>query len=313
MGKDNGNGRRDHYYPIRDAAGQVQEVVEVALDLTAMYEVQQKLAQERTSLLKATAQVANLLLRTSDYTTVLPDVVKLLGEAVGSDRCAVMQDIGLHPTLNRPGIKTLIGWNRLNVRPADELTPPPDRVYLWDDVPESYKTLAQGKVFNRLVADLQEPGRSLLQAQGNTSCLFVPILVNDRLWGLFAFDNCGEPRLHDEAETAILQVAAESIAAAIARQVQDDALRKSERCYRTLFELSSEGILRFGYHQPIPLSLSVDEQLELCYRSIYIAEGNEAFAKMYEYENAEDLIGLTLDDFHDRHSEVTQTTMREWM
>ena len=299
-----------HYYPIRDAAGQVQEIVEVALDLTAMYEVQQKLDRERTSLLKATAQVANLLLRTSDYTTVLPEVVKLLGEAVGSERCAVMQDIGLHPTLNRPGIKILIEWNRSNVCPADELTPPLDRVYLWDDVPETYETLAQGKVFNRLVADLQEPGRSLLQAQGNTSCLFVPILVNDSLWGLIGFDNCGEPRLYDDAEIAILQVAAESIAAAIARQAQDDALRESERRYRTLFELSSEGIVRFGYHQPIPLSLSVDEQLELCYRSIYMAEGNEAFAKMYEYGNAEDAIGLTLDDLHDRNSKVTQATMR---
>lgn len=470
-----------HYYPIRDAAGQVQEIIEVALDLTAMYEVQQKLATERTSLLKVTAQVANLLLRTSDYTTVLPDVVRILGEAVESDRCAVMQDIGLHPTLNRPGIKTLIGWDRANVRPSDELTPPPDGVYLWDNVPESYETLAQGKVFNRLVADLQEPGRSLLQAQGNTSCLFVPILVNDRLWGLFAFDNCGELRLYDDAEIAILQVAAESIAAAIARQARDKELRESERRYRqlmdlagegifrveyeqpisvdlpvkeqakqiyqqfryaehnlafaqmygydqadalvgtylahvtdapentiqmekfvqnghrmrnqetveidrfgnkryflnngfsiiqdgwatggwgtqiditelretqqalleaeqeraqqleslnielqqtlerlsesekhyrTLFELSSEGIVRFGYHQPIPLSLSVDEQLELCYRSIYMAEGNEAFAKMYEYENAEDAIGLTLDDFHDRHSEVTLATMRAYV
>jgi PAS domain S-box-containing protein len=139
-----------HYYPIRDAAGQVQEIIEVALDLTAMYEVQQKLALKRTSLLKTTAQVANLLLRSSDYTTVLPDVVKLLGSAVGCDRCAVMQDIGLHSTLNRPGIKILTEWNRLNVCPADELTPPPDRVYLWDDVPESYETLAQGKVFNHL-------------------------------------------------------------------------------------------------------------------------------------------------------------------
>jgi len=36
-----------HYYPIRDEAGEVQEIVEIALDLTAMYEVQQGLAQER--------------------------------------------------------------------------------------------------------------------------------------------------------------------------------------------------------------------------------------------------------------------------
>ncbi|MEO1342263.1 MAG: GAF domain-containing protein, partial [Cyanobacteria bacterium J06635_13] len=297
----------------RDVAGQVQEVVEVALDLTAMYEVQQKLAVERTSLLQASAKVANLLLRASDYTRVLPDVVRLLGEAVESDRCAIMQDIGLHPTLNKPAVRICTEWCRLGVSTSLKLTPPPEQAYLWDDVPEAYKTLSRGQVFNKLVADIKEPGRNLLQAQGNTSCLFVPILVEGNLWGLFSFDNCGEPKLYDDAEIAILQVAAETMAAAIARQTKDEELRESEHRYRTLFELSSEGILRFGYHQPIPLSLSVDEQLELCYQSVYIAEANDAYAKMFEYEKAKDMIGLTLNDVHDRNSEVTQITMREWI
>lgn len=82
-------------------------------------------------------------------------------------------------------------------------------------------------------------------AQGNTAELFVPILLDHQLWGYIAFDNCGEPRLYDEAEIAILKVSADSIAAAIERQAQDDALRESEYRYRTLFELSSEDIYRF--------------------------------------------------------------------
>ena len=302
-----------HYYPIRDAAGQVQEIIEVALDLTAMYEVQQKLASERTRLLKATAQVANLLLRTSDYTTVLPDVVRLLGSAVECDRCGIGQSL-VHPISGLPAVRIAPEWCRKGVRHSEEFSPHSNRLFLWNnDAPYIYQQLLQSNVVNSLVDDLPEPDRSLLAAQENTAELFVPILVNQQLWGYIAFDSCGKPRLYDEGEIAVLKVAAESIAAAIARQAQDDALRKSERCYRTLFELSSEGILRFGYHQPIPLSLSVDEQLELCYRSIYIAESNEAFAKMYEYENAEDLIGLTLDDFHDRDSEVTQATMRAYV
>ena len=31
-------------------------------------------------------------------------------------------------------------------------------------------------------------------------------------WGQIGFDNCGEPRLYDESEIAILKVAADSIA-----------------------------------------------------------------------------------------------------
>ncbi|MBW4470261.1 MAG: GAF domain-containing protein [Stenomitos rutilans HA7619-LM2] len=91
-----------------------------------------------------------------------------------------------------------------------------------------------------------------------------------------------------------------------------DRLAESERRYRTLFELSGEGIVRFGYAQAIPLNLTVDEQVDLCYRSIYMAEANPAFAAMYGYEQADDLIGVMLRDLHDYSSEITQTTMRKW-
>lgn len=56
----------------------------------------------------------------------------------------------------------------------------------------------------------------------------------------------------------------------------------------------------------------MDEQLDLCYQSIYIAEVNNAFAQMYEYEK-EDMIGLMPNDFHDRTAEITQASMRAWI
>lgn len=227
---------RGHYLPIRDAAGAVEGFVEIAPDYEDFFVLQAQLleekdraAQERARLLSTVAQVANLLLRTPDYTTVLPEVVRLLGEAVGSDRCGVMQDIGLHPTLNQPAITNLTEWCKSGVPYSLEATPSLDQAFLWSDVPEAYETLIQGQVFNRLVADIKEPGRSLLQAQGNTCCLFVPILVEDKLWGLFGFDNCGKPQLYDKAEIAILQVAAESIAAAIERQTKDKKLLEAQQ------------------------------------------------------------------------------------
>lgn len=92
-----------HYFPIWNEAGEVQEIIEMSPVITDLLKAQQTIleerelvenqrhraAQERARLLSAIAQVANLLLRSPDYTTVLPDVVRLLGEAVGSDRCCL--------------------------------------------------------------------------------------------------------------------------------------------------------------------------------------------------------------------------------
>lgn len=292
---------RSRYESLEQLQGRYQQI-----------EVQEKLATERSHLLKATAQVANLLLRTPDCTTVLADVVRILGEAAGSGRCGVLQNT-LHQKLKAPATQILVEWCNSSISSSIEATPELEQGFLWDYVSEHRDELAQGKIANLLTTSLRETARSIFEQQGTISMLVVPILVGEKFWGAISFDNCGEPRLYDEAEIAILQVAAESIAAAIARQARDEELQESERRYRTLFELSSEGIMRFAYHQPIPLSLSVDEQLELCYQSVYIAEGNEAFAKMYECEKAEDLMGLTLNDFHDRNSEVTLATMRAYV
>jgi signal transduction histidine kinase/PAS domain-containing protein len=286
------------------------ELTELRSRYTSLHQSESQ--NHQAPLLSTVAQIANLLLRSPDYTTVLPDVVRLLGEAVGSDRCSIGQKM-MHPTSGKSAVRIMPEWCKAGILHSEDFSPHLDRFFLWEDAVHIAKKLQQGEVVNCLVCELPEPDRSLLAAQGNTAELFVPILIKSQCWGFIGIDNCGEPRLYDEAEIAILKVAAESIAAAIERQAQDEALRESERRYRTLFELSSEGIVRFGYRQPIPLTLSVDEQLNLCYQSIYIAEANDAYAKMLECEKAEDLIGTTLNDFHDRNSEVTQATMRSWI
>ncbi len=87
-------------------------------------------------------------------------------------------------------------------------------------------------------------------------------------------------------------------------------LSESEECYRNLFEISSEGIYRFEFEQPIPLHLSIDEQVALIYRYCHIAEANASYGAMYE-ANPEDSVGLRLTDFHVMNSDQNRTMMRE--
>jgi PAS domain S-box-containing protein len=74
------------------------------------------------------------------------------------------------------------------------------------------------------------------------------------------------------------------------RQVERE-LRKNEERYRAFVEQSSEGIYCCEFHEPISVTLSEDEQIDLFYKYSYIAESNDAFAQMYGLASAGEIKG----------------------
>jgi PAS domain S-box-containing protein len=82
----------------------------------------------------------------------------------------------------------------------------------------------------------------------------------------------------------------------------NDIYEKTERLseaserYSTLIKQSSEGIYRFEIRKPVPIYLPVEQQIKLFYEHSYLAECNEATAKMYGYSNPSQLIGSKLED-----------------
>ncbi len=76
----------------------------------------------------------------------------------------------------------------------------------------------------------------------------------------------------------------------------EEALLKSEARYRAFIANSSEGIWRYELEEPVLTSLPEDEQIELFYKHAYLAECNDAMARMYGFEKAGDMIGVRLSE-----------------
>ena len=72
--------------------------------------------------------------------------------------------------------------------------------------------------------------------------------------------------------------------------------RRSEESYRSFITHSTEGIWRFELDQPIPTDAPVGDQIDAFYAHAYLAECNDAMARMYGFASADELSGARLGD-----------------
>jgi PAS domain S-box-containing protein len=78
--------------------------------------------------------------------------------------------------------------------------------------------------------------------------------------------------------------------------IAKEASREIEERYRAFIALSSEGIWRLESDQPMPISMPEDDQIEFILVHAYIAECNDACARMYGLTNAEEHVGMRMTD-----------------
>lgn len=86
-----------------------------------------------------------------------------------------------------------------------------------------------------------------------------------------------------------------------------------EERYRAFVANSAEGIWRFEIDQPVSIQLPEDEQIAAFYRGGYLAECNDACARMYGFESANDLIGARLSDLLPQDDPTNQAYLRSFI
>ena len=97
------------------------------------------------------------------------------------------------------------------------------------------------------------------------------------------------------------------------RKRAEEARRESEERYRVFVAQTSEGIYRTEHDPPVPVDVSVDEQIRLSLASGYIAECNDAMAKMYGLNQASELLGKRLSEFLIADDPVTKEFMETFL
>jgi PAS domain-containing protein len=146
---------------------------------------------------------------------------------------------------------------------------------------------------------------ALLKAWGFKAYASHPLVVGDRLLGTIGFGTRARTEFTDE-ELSLMKTLSDHVAIAIHRKLTAEALRTSEDRYRAFVATSQEAIWRLELDEPLDTRAPLDAQVDHLFKHAYYAEANDAMARLYGYEKAEEFIGMRMSELesatHSRRS-----------
>ena len=151
------------------------------------------------------------------------------------------------------------------------------------------------------------PEDALLRKVRAEVCAGVPLLDKAKhpvgaLLALFR-----QPMASLRTVKALLEIFAERTAAELVREIEEERVRQSAQRYRAFIERNADAMWRVEFEQPIPTSIPEQEQLERIYQCGYVAECNDALARLFGRERAEQMIGCSIADL----APLSDPTIRE--
>ncbi|HMD80113.1 MAG TPA: PAS domain S-box protein, partial [Anaerolineales bacterium] len=138
---------------------------------------------------------------------------------------------------------------------------------------------------------------------GERAYVAVPLMREDRWVGtLWVSDDT--PRQWTKEEVSLLETIAERVWIVIEKLRINASLRESEARYRFIVENTSDGIWHIELTEPMPISLSENEQLDWYYEHAVIRQCNLGLAHMYGYDSVQEVLGLPLREVMPRENPV---------
>jgi len=146
------------------------------------------------------------------------------------------------------------------------------------------------------------PSDALLLETDAQACVAVPLLDSNRqtLGVLMAVYRRALPNAR--LPKSMLEMFAPRASAELQRMQSEAALREGAERYHAFIAQNPDAMWRIELEKPIPTSLPDQEQIEQLYRYGYLAECNDALARLLGYERADQLIGAGFEELA-RHAD----------
>lgn len=171
----------------------------------------------RDRILEATAAAANVLLTDEDFEDAFNQSLKIIGEAVGTDRVGLAQHLE-DLTDTQPGHWRVIHeWCAPQIASVAQIFYPEPMQGTYAGAEQLYRMHQRGEGFSLTTDQMLEPFRSGMAAAGVQTLHAVPIILSDQYWGTVVFGDCRQQRQRSLAELAALQTVADCIGNAIDR------------------------------------------------------------------------------------------------
>lgn len=220
--------------PLLNANSEVTGMIALIEDRSDFYHTRQAL-EWRDAILIALQRVARLLLQTERYAPAMSEVLQVLGEATRVDRVYLFRN----HTANDGSLlaSQLHEWCAKDITPQIDNPELQNLSYLEAGLARWVTLLQAGEVVLGDIADFPETEQALLRSQDILSLLVVPIRVDNNWWGMIGFDCCTQ-RDWDPEQVHLLQIAADSLGAAIRREDYEQRLRQAA----LVFDNTVEGV-----------------------------------------------------------------------
>jgi PAS domain S-box-containing protein len=170
---------------------------------------------------------------------------------------------------------------------------------------------AQAQVLDE--AQIQNDSRaSLIRSFGVKAYACHPLIAEGKVLGVVSFGSRKRSRFSAE-DLDLMKTLADYVALALQRAGDMQALRESEERYRAFVVTSHEAIWRLEFDEPIDITLPVEAQIEQYFARGHYAEVNDALAKLYGFENAQQVPGLRITETESKEHRETVESVRQFI